>query len=393
MRAAWWENTLTNVALIADKAPQPNTFFYVPSPSKISNGFGLFVDNLEASAPVITRIRAAYVDPNNWQTGVLPDSGGTQQIPNIAIEPSLNALLADWRGLPKANAARVLLHRKANETGIIELSGAPISQNRGGNVGLDFVRFPADEPHNIGDSARAETDSLKLRLEFRALQVFTINRGSWWMGSLLRGYLSGPYSGSFSAETFFGDTGLLRLIPIQIVVSYQPTATVVVNTNFYQNNKNAFHSQDGVIIGPWLLGGSGGHVEIDQIEGEGKTTITLSTQDTNPYVVGVLSERFTNPKSEQSGSVTVKNSGIFIASLSVSYVQDGVRKTKKTDNFPILVSKTIQLPQNAQDIEVLIKIATFIGDWSDLFSHTFPHLIEKKFELTGTTFKPTCTEL
>ncbi len=97
--------------------------------------------------------------------------------------------------------------------------------------------------------------------------------------------------------------------------------------------------------------------------------------------------------SPESGAITVKNSGGFSARFSVVYQQGGATNTEDSGDFPVLVAKTINLPADAVEIILTVKIATFVAVWSDVAIYRYDKPVTKSFELTGLTMNPKCVEI
>ena len=100
-----------------------------------------------------------------------------------------------------------------------------------------------------------------------------------------------------------------------------------------------------------------------------------------------------SPNPPTSGLILVRNAGAFVATFSVQYVQSGDTRIEKSGEFPVLVTETLQLPADATDILVTVKIATFYKTWSVVGTYQFNKPVTKSFELTGVTWDWKCKEV
>ena len=128
---------------------------------------------------------------------------------------------------------------------------------------------------------------------------------------------------------------------------------------------------------------------------KGQSIFEINSPPGNLVILGVNVASIVNPDTEKGspGLISVKNSGAFVATFSIQYTQDGDTRTVQSDNFPVLVAKTLQLPADATNILVTVKIATFIKTWSVVATYRYDKPPTKYFELTGTTFNPKCKEV
>lgn len=85
------------------------------------------------------------------------------------------------------------------------------------------------------------------------------------------------------------------------------------------------------------------------------------------------------------GSITVRNSGVYVAKLKVSFTLNNQRVEKESENFTAGVNKQIEIPAGATDIQVETLAAWFIGAWSSIFTVGFDTPVRKNYEISGTT--------
>ena len=307
--ANWDNNTQYNTYVISDTAPRGLGQFYSPGSSKISKGYGVFLESLKNSdKPSITAAKAAYASSINWQSVVMPDGGGTTRVPNITITPSLNAQLPKWRSMTtesihlkvarpavsKKTAPDVHFFRKL----IPQISSAADGGNVDAPQSADSPSLTAAIPLRPVDVSESNPVSPlqsmlhHVRFSFVALETFQIGRGNWWDGTTVQIYRRGPYVDDGLQPEFFGKQGLLKLLPQEIIVSFKASMTMTISDATYQAHKQDIHDPNGVAIGPWILGGAD-KVLVERGSAAGTVEVTMFSKDQfSPYVVGILSNVF-----------------------------------------------------------------------------------------------------
>ncbi len=95
---------------------------------------------------------------------------------------------------------------------------------------------------------------------------------------------------------------------------------------------------------------------------------------------------------QNSGSITVRNSGAYVARFSVSYNLDGRQVIYNSGDFPVAQSRTLQIPLNACCGRLRIENLVFIAIWRDVTSFDFTLPYFKCFSIGGTTFNPSWAE-
>lgn len=95
----------------------------------------------------------------------------------------------------------------------------------------------------------------------------------------------------------------------------------------------------------------------------------------------------------ESGFITVKCDGGFVARFSVSYDLTGVPIESESGNFTSGLSKAIIVPADATNVVVKVQIEWFIASWSTVGTYTFPNAVKKCYKVTGTTLNAHCNEV
>jgi hypothetical protein len=194
------------------------------------------------------------------------------------------------------------------------------------------------------------------------------------------------------------------------VVSRDPT----IKITFYDASLSALRDkyQPGKSISLSLagtfhfgLGGSG--LEVQSVDshatGENKTVVTIGPaitqgtildEDRTAHILGGVMDYppviLTRP---EPGSISVKNSGGFVASFSIQYKQGGEIRNEESGEFSLWVRKVLPLPADATEIVLTVQIAIFIKTWSVVATRRFDKPVTKSFELAGTTSNPVCKEM
>ena len=93
------------------------------------------------------------------------------------------------------------------------------------------------------------------------------------------------------------------------------------------------------------------------------------------------------------GRISIENRGAYVAKFTVAYTVDGNRTTKESDNFSAGVTKSIEIPAGATNIQLCAQDAWFFGSWNDIFSKSFDTPVTKKYRVSGTTLNTSYEEI
>jgi hypothetical protein len=86
-----------------------------------------------------------------------------------------------------------------------------------------------------------------------------------------------------------------------------------------------------------------------------------------------------------SGAITVRNDGAYVARVYVSYFEQGQRLRQGGDTFRVGMTRSIEIPSDASNIEVTFDVQTFIASWSTVDTRFYPGPVIKCFIMTGTS--------
>ena len=93
------------------------------------------------------------------------------------------------------------------------------------------------------------------------------------------------------------------------------------------------------------------------------------------------------------GRISIENRGAYVAKFTVSYDLNGKRITNETDNYTSGVTKSVEVPADAVNIQLCAMDAWFFGQWNDIFSKTFEKPVNKKYRISGTTLNTSFEEI
>lgn len=222
----------------------------------------------------------------NMVTTAIPDSGQTKKVYVQSISPDLATLLQGWLDGEKSNAVTVQL------TGSSSSSGDWYVQ---GEAAAGFAAFfGVVTEGKVSYSDQVEQDAAyQCDLSVQALSTFGIARSQWFDGSLLEEYPDGPWSGK-TADQYFGPNGTLKLVPSEILVSFGLQMTLTLSESTMSTVTQQWKTATGVLVGPFFFGSEAVSKASVVSNEDGTQTVTISSDDNLPYVVGYLSQSFYN---------------------------------------------------------------------------------------------------
>lgn len=93
------------------------------------------------------------------------------------------------------------------------------------------------------------------------------------------------------------------------------------------------------------------------------------------------------------GSITVRNTGGYVAKFKVTFTLNGQRIVKESGNFTAGVNKQLDIPAGSTDIQVEALAEWFISSWSTIFTVGFDAPVRKNYEVYGTTLNTKWKEI
>ncbi|TWB44509.1 hypothetical protein [Nitrospirillum pindoramense] len=169
----------------------------------------------------------------------------------------------------------------------------------GGNVSYGNSFFSVNAGGNWSSLNIDQSDtSVKVEISVKSSMLVTVTPGVWYDGGFLAnlaqntagggGYqLASTWSVAGNPPSAFGQNGLVSTNVAQLVVVYQPSATVTMSQQTFQRNYQMFQGGGGISIGPFTFGGNGGSVKDYTLTTNGSTNFTATSTSTLPQIVGI----------------------------------------------------------------------------------------------------------
>lgn len=198
-----------------------------------------------------------------------------------------------------------------------------------------------------------------------------------WFNSLLFDsngwYLDGQNSGFCSSGSDKDNSGAFPLIPTSMLL----VKSAEVNCEWSSEDKatiDEFKTKgEEIFLGPFKLGDDSTSNDDIQIAGWISEVVPLSPKDNPP----------------KATTIQVENNGGFIIKFSVDYSLGGKKSTLKSDNFPILSKKSIEVPAGAYNVGLKIEVMTFpkpVETWKTVKDMNLDYPQDLDFTISGTTW-------
>jgi hypothetical protein len=136
-------------------------------------------------------------------------------------------------------------------------------------------------------------ENFELDVQLSAMEIYPVFRNSWLSVAALTEYSSDGLVGGLTPGQFFDpNTGTLTLIPAYVVVGFNPTLTLTMSTDAYNQYSYAI-SNSGMKIGPFLVGGANGPKPSVLSSDANQTVLQFATPpdqiaSVQPYVMGMV---------------------------------------------------------------------------------------------------------
>lgn len=142
-------------------------------------------------------------------------------------------------------------------------------------------------------------EKYELKVQAVGAQVLDIERGDWfnadWLSQAGSVGLVGGIGSNFTMDSFFGEKGLLNLVPTQLFVIYKPRVVLTITTATYEETIKQWEHQGsyGILGIPFQVDSSGGGsgMNVEQLD-SGTTVIKMDSfnaTNVQPLVLGVVS--------------------------------------------------------------------------------------------------------
>lgn len=88
------------------------------------------------------------------------------------------------------------------------------------------------------------------------------------------------------------------------------------------------------------------------------------------------------------GSLSVYNSGGYVATFSVSYNLNGQSQSEDSGDFTLGVTKSVNIPDGASNVYLKVEEYWFPGQKTTIFTKSFDGPVQQCFKIWGTTLNP-----
>ncbi|KAK7603308.1 hypothetical protein V9T40_003307 [Parthenolecanium corni] len=109
-------------------------------------------------------------------------------------------------------------------------------------------------------------------------------------------------------------------------------------------------------------------------------------------IVAVLLVAFAASAAAGTGSLSVYNSGSYVATFDVEYYLNRERKSESSGKFSLGVTKEISIPEGATNVYLKVQEYWFIGSLTTIFTKSFDGPVHKCYKIWGTTLNPSHAE-
>lgn len=230
------------------------------------------------------------LDPSNQVQVVIPGSSDTKKIFNTRFNPDLADFLATVTAGGTVNPANIQIGNNYQYTG-----NWHVQVEAGALFDYDIFGFEG-EGGWTRDTDITKDSQFSATLKIKGLQTFNVDRDGWMFNNLIGSYMKGPFVGtSITPDMFFGPKGSLKLVPTSVLVAYGTTFDLTMSSDSYEQTKEKWHAESGIMIGPFFIGGEASGNSTVVTQKGSTTTISMGdNKDNNAYVIGVSSLAFYN---------------------------------------------------------------------------------------------------
>lgn len=141
-------------------------------------------------------------------------------------------------------------------------------------------------------------NTVKATVTLKSATNVLITPGAWYDGGFLKqmvtagnsgtGYeILSPYTATGGSHALFGKGGLCSTMVTGLVVVYQPSFRVTMQSSTYKKFETQISAAAGLRIGPFTFGGEGGHYSQNISTTGNSTTLTGGSTSDDPIIVGV----------------------------------------------------------------------------------------------------------
>ena len=175
---------------------------------------------------------------------------------------------------------------------VVVLDGATNAAKTGDQpdppLGPDLASLPFLNAHQAGAVAVSNAGLSRIKLGFRGLGSFAVTPGPWYQEALLARYAK---EGTPGAPTFFGEGGILALLPRAVLLGFGPSVELIAD-----DAESCRVLADSVrSVGPLRVSDASGPAHVCLAETADTRLVYAAEEDTLPVLLGVLCERMPPP--------------------------------------------------------------------------------------------------
>ena len=240
------ENTGLDDAIEAATPPK--------SPSELKPGFV----KVKTGPTIEVRPNYIFSDPKQWADRVAAQGGMSLSI-KLSASARSTAISKSWAG------------------GVI--TGA-------GTIEDVYFAFKGSSGWERQDLT-TEDKTVEIEINFRAISMLEVGPdSSWYNSGLLRRLATGGYGGNFPKPAF-GEGGVLPLVVTSLIAVYQPSIDITMSEATYNKYSESFNAALGIQIGPFVIGGKGGHSGENWSKYTENKTFHVESYAPYPYIIGI----------------------------------------------------------------------------------------------------------
>ena len=213
-------------------------------------------------------VRPAYVfdDPKEWADRIAARGGNSLSIQLSASKES-SSLSKSWAGGDTAGQGRI--------------DGVYFAfQGSGGWERMDLA---------------TEDKSVTVNITIKAYSMFEVGPDTSWYNSGILSRMATeddwnkPFStkGGDGKEPVFGKGGVLPLVLTSIIAGYQPIIDITMSDATYKRHKESWNAAAGIQVGPFRIGGKGGHSEDKWTKNTDNQKFHVESNATYPFIMGI----------------------------------------------------------------------------------------------------------
>ena len=228
-----------------------------------------------------------FNDPANKVEVEDPD-GSKRPVHKFNITPSLQEFIDRSKALPAGSERLTIDVNKSSKR--LNISQSKIAGGVSVNLGIfSFGGSAGKERYSVNAAA----SEFRMRFSAKNVSVFTVTPGRWFSGTAVQAFRKGPWVAGGPVATgvteMWGERGVLGLMPVQIVVAYQPKVVARLSKSEYESVREQTRAGGGFSIGPFGFGASYQKTNVDIKFDDTSNTVTAEDKSESPQIIAVVS--------------------------------------------------------------------------------------------------------